>query len=82
MTALLHGWRNHFRTGNTGREFNRMDSFVVKSLRPAGRGRQEAMRDGFVPVDGHDEIPGESLTRKITVKPCTGRRHARYGRGN
>jgi len=30
---VLRGWGNYFRTGNADREFNKMDGFVVKSLR-------------------------------------------------
>jgi group II intron reverse transcriptase/maturase len=33
LTPVLRGWGNYFRTGNADREFNRMDYFVVKSLR-------------------------------------------------
>jgi RNA-directed DNA polymerase len=33
LTPVLRGWGNYFRTGNADREFNKMDSFVVKSLR-------------------------------------------------
>jgi RNA-directed DNA polymerase len=33
LTAVLRGWGNYFRTGNADREFNKMDSFVVMSLR-------------------------------------------------
>jgi RNA-directed DNA polymerase len=29
----IRGWGNYFRTGNADREFNKMDYFVVKSLR-------------------------------------------------
>jgi RNA-directed DNA polymerase len=33
LTPVLRGWGNYFRTGNADREFNKMDRFVVKSLR-------------------------------------------------
>jgi RNA-directed DNA polymerase len=33
LTPVLRGWGNYFRTGNTERTFNRMDTFVVKRLR-------------------------------------------------
>lgn len=33
LTPVLRGWGNYFRTGNADREFNKMDCFVVKSLR-------------------------------------------------
>jgi len=33
LTPVLRGWGNYFRTGNADREFNKMDMFVIKSLR-------------------------------------------------
>jgi len=33
LTPVLRGWGNYFRTGNADREFNKMDYFVVRSLR-------------------------------------------------
>jgi group II intron reverse transcriptase/maturase len=33
LTPVLRGWGNYFRTGNADREFNKIDAFVVKSLR-------------------------------------------------
>jgi RNA-directed DNA polymerase len=33
LTPVLRGWGNYFRTGNADREFNKMDYFVVKSIR-------------------------------------------------
>jgi len=33
LTPVVRGWGNYFRTGNADREFNKMDSFVVRSLR-------------------------------------------------
>jgi group II intron reverse transcriptase/maturase len=33
LTPVLRGWGNYFRTGNADREFNKMDSFVVRRLR-------------------------------------------------
>jgi len=33
LTPVLRGWGNYFRTGTADREFNKMDSFVVKRLR-------------------------------------------------
>jgi hypothetical protein len=43
---------------------------------------RSAIRDGFAQVDGHREIPGASHTQKIIGKPCAGKRHARFERGN
>jgi hypothetical protein len=39
-------------------------------------------RDGPAQVDGHREIPGASHTNKIIVKPCAGKPHARFERGD
>jgi len=33
LTPVLRGWGNYFRTGTADREFNKLDGFVVKSLR-------------------------------------------------
>ena len=33
LTPVLRGWGNYFRTGNADREFHKMDTFVVTSLR-------------------------------------------------
>jgi RNA-directed DNA polymerase len=33
LTPVLRGWGNYFRTGTADREFNKLDAFVVKSLR-------------------------------------------------
>ena len=33
LNPVLRGWGNYFRTGNADREFNKMDSYVVKSVR-------------------------------------------------
>src|SRR5580658_6509994 len=33
LNPVLRGWGNYFRTGNADREFNKMDAFVVMSLR-------------------------------------------------
>jgi hypothetical protein len=92
LTPVLRGWGNYFRTGNADREFNKMDSFVVKSLRrwqyrrggqrPASAiHRRSAIRDGFAQIDGHSEVSDASHTQKIIVKPCAGKRHARFERG-
>ncbi len=95
LTPVLRGWGNYFRTGNADREFNKMDGYVVKSLRgwQYRRGgqrstkrlsflRRSATRNGLVSFDGHREIPGASHTSKIIVKPCAGKLHARFERGS
>jgi len=46
LTPVLRGWGNYFRTGNADREFNKMDSYVVKRLRrwQCRRGGQRATK--------------------------------------
>ena len=44
--------------------------------------RRSALRDGTAQANGHREIPGASHTQKIIGKPCAGKRHARFERGN
>jgi RNA-directed DNA polymerase len=46
LTPILRGWGNYFRTGNADREFNKMDTFVFRSLRrwELQRGGQRATR--------------------------------------
>src|ERR1039458_9490531 len=43
--------------------------------------RRSAIWDGTAQVDGHGEILHASHTPKIIVKPCAGKRHARFERG-
>jgi RNA-directed DNA polymerase len=94
LTPVLRGWGNYFRTGTADREFNKLDRFVFRSLRRwqyrRGRAttyeasaldRRSALRHGLAPVDGYRELPGASHTQKIIVKPCAGKRHARFERG-
>jgi hypothetical protein len=94
LTPVLRGWGNYFRTGNADREFNKLDYFVVKSFAHwqyrRGRAtadetgsihRRSALWDGTAQIDGYREIPGASRTQKIIVKPCAGKRHARFERG-
>jgi hypothetical protein len=93
VTPVLRGWGNYYRTGNANREFNKMDTFVVKSMRrwqsagwteanEAGSiHRRSALWDGSAQVEGHREIPGASHTQKIIGKPCAGKRHARFEKG-
>lgn len=46
LTPILRGWGTYFRTGNAGREFNRMDSYVYGRLTRwlCRRGGQRARR--------------------------------------
>ncbi|HTA41870.1 MAG TPA: group II intron reverse transcriptase/maturase [Bryobacteraceae bacterium] len=68
LTPVLRGWGNYFRTGNADREFNKMDSFVVKSLRrwQYRRGGQRTAKRA--PFSG-DQLYGMGLYRLMgTVK--------------
>jgi RNA-directed DNA polymerase len=68
LTPVLRGWGNYFRTGNADREFNKMDYFVVKSLRrwQYRRGGQRPTKR--VPYTG-DQLHGMGLHKLMgTVK--------------
>jgi Group II intron, maturase-specific domain len=65
LNPVLRGWGNYFRTGNSERKFNQLDSYVYTRLTHAR----------------HREVPGASHTSKIIVKPCAGKLHARFERG-
>jgi RNA-directed DNA polymerase len=68
LTPVLRGWGNYFRTGNADREFNKMDSFVVMSLRrwQYRRGGQRPTKR--VPFTG-DQLYGMGLHKLMgTVK--------------
>jgi hypothetical protein len=88
---VLRGWGNYFRTGNADREFNKMDAFVIQSLRRLAVSARRATPgetsivhlgsascDGPVSIAGHGAIPVASHTPKIIVKVCAGKRHARF----
>jgi RNA-directed DNA polymerase len=94
LTPVLRGLGNYFRTAIADREFNKMDGFVVQSLRRwqyrlAGKdprngpfSRGSAIRNGSASLDGRREISDASHTQKIIAKPWAGKRHARFERGN
>jgi RNA-directed DNA polymerase len=68
LTPVLRGWGNYFRTGNADREFNKMDYFVMKSLR-----RWQYRRGGQRPTKREpftgDQLHGMGLHRLMgTVK--------------
>ena len=68
LTPVLRGWGNYFRTGNADREFNKMDYFVVKSLRrwQYRRGGQRPTKRA--PFTGH-QLYGMGLHKLMgTVK--------------
>jgi group II intron reverse transcriptase/maturase len=55
LTPVLRGWGNYFRTGNADREFNKMDYFVVRSL------RRWQYRRGGQRVTKREPFTGEQL---------------------
>jgi RNA-directed DNA polymerase len=68
LTPVLRGWGNYFRTGNADREFNKMDYFVVKSLR-RWQYRRGGQRPTKRPPYTGDQLHGMGLHRLMgTVK--------------
>ncbi len=68
LTPVLRGWGNYFRTGNADREFNKMDGYVVRSLRrwQYRRGGQRSTKRA--PFTG-DQLYGMGLHKLMgTVK--------------
>ena len=68
LTPVLRGWGNYFRTGNADREFHKMDTFVVASLRgwQYRRGGQRPTKRA--PFTGH-QLYGMGLHKLMgTVK--------------
>ena len=68
LTPVLRGWGNYFRTGNADREFNKMDYYVVRSLRrwQYRRGGQRPTKQA--PFSG-DQLYGMGLHKLMgTVK--------------
>jgi RNA-directed DNA polymerase len=68
LTPVLRGWGNYFRTGNADREFNKMDGYVVKSLR-RWQYRRGGQRSTKRPPFSGDQLYGMGLYRLMgTVK--------------
>lgn len=68
LTPVLRGWGNYFRTGNADREFNKMDYFVVKSLRRWQYRRGGQRTTNRAPFTG-DQLYGMGLHKLMgTVK--------------
>jgi group II intron reverse transcriptase/maturase len=80
LNPVLRGWGNYFRTGNADREFNRMDRFVVSSLRrwQSRRGGQRAARRppfswdqlrqmGLYRLMGTVKYPSQAAPRRSSV---------------
>jgi group II intron reverse transcriptase/maturase len=68
LTPVLRGWGNYFRTGNADRVFNKMDYFVIRSLRrwQQRRGGQRVTKRA--PFTG-DQLYGMGLHKLMgTVK--------------
>jgi RNA-directed DNA polymerase len=68
LTPVLRGWGNYFRTGNADREFNKMDYFVIRSLRRWQFRRGGQRKPKRAPFTG-DQLYGMGLHRLMgTVK--------------
>jgi RNA-directed DNA polymerase len=68
LTPVIRGWGNYFRTGNADREFNKMDSFVVRSLR-SWQYRRGGQRPTKRPPFTGDQLYGMGLHKLMgTVK--------------
>lgn len=68
LNPVLRGWGNYFRTGNADREFNKMDGFVVYSLR-RWQHRRGGQRPTRRPRFTWDQLCGMGLHRLMgTVK--------------
>ena len=68
LTPVLRGWGNYFRTGNADREFNKMDAYVVQSLR-RWQYRRGGQRPTKRPMFTWDQLYGMGLHRLMgTVK--------------
>jgi group II intron reverse transcriptase/maturase len=62
LNPVLRGWGNYFRTGNADREFNKMDGFVVQSLR-RWQYRRGGQRPTKRPKFTWDQLRGMGLHR-------------------
>lgn len=62
LNPVLRGWGNYFRTGNADREFNKMDAFVVQSLR-RWQYRRGGQRPTKRPKFTWDQLRGMGLHR-------------------
>jgi hypothetical protein len=68
LNPVLRGWGNYFRTGNADREFNKMDAFVIYSLR-RWQHRRGGQRPTRRPLFTWDQLRGMGLYRLMgTVK--------------
>ncbi|MCC7496411.1 MAG: hypothetical protein IT160_02460 [Bryobacterales bacterium] len=62
LGPVAHGWRNYFKTRNTGRQFEKMDGFVVKSPRRRRYRRGEYRPTKRAPFTA-DQLQGMGLHR-------------------
>jgi hypothetical protein len=68
LNPVLRGWGDYFRRGNADREFNKMDCFVVQSLR-GWQYRRGGQRPTKRPPFTGDQLYGRGLDRLMgTVK--------------
>jgi group II intron reverse transcriptase/maturase len=94
LNPVLRGWGNYFRSGNADGKFNAVDRFVFHRLTRwlDRRGGQRPQRlehwtrerfygMGLHRLQGTVRYPAQATPRKIIVKPCAGKPHARFERG-
>lgn len=75
LNPILRGWGQYFRSGNASRQFNMVDSYVVrrlKQLRQKRKGRN---------LQAGEAQKWNAASRPTTGKPCAGNPHARFERG-
>ena len=87
LTPVMRGRGNYFRTGNADREFNKMDGFVIRSLRrwQYRRGGQRATKRppftgdqlygmGLHKLMGTVKYPAQATSRRSSVSRVRGNR--------
>jgi group II intron reverse transcriptase/maturase len=80
LNPVLRGWGNYFRTGNADREFNKMDSYVVRRIRrwQFRRGGQRATKRplftsqqlhgmGLYKLQGTVRYPAQATPRRSSL---------------
>jgi len=70
-----------FQTSSYGFRPKRSATQALEAIREAGNRGCNFVVDLVSPARNR-EVPGESYTSKIIVKPCAGKLHARFERGS
>jgi hypothetical protein len=96
LNPVLRGWGNYFRTGNADRKFNQADTYVHERVchwlkRRGGQRarvwsedwpRERLYEMGLHRMMGTVCYPTKAALVKTIGKPCAGKPHARFERGN